>query len=154
MRMGGKVVKNAAGFDLPKFFTGSLGRFGVLGEITFKVFPRPEATRTLRLAAGSLAAAVRLLMEAATSRHEFDALDVPRGGLDPYARQSGWIDLDLDALRIEPHAPFQVHDLLTGARHLWFGRRNLVQLEPASIPAHIFRLRRRVRSERDFEYFF
>ncbi|MHB8998224.1 MAG: alpha-amylase family protein, partial [Thermoanaerobaculia bacterium] len=74
--------------------------------------------------------------------------------LDPYARQSGWIDLDLDALRIEPHAPFQVHDLLTGARHLWFGRRNFVQLDPSSVPAHIFRLRRRVRSERDFEYFF
>ena len=40
LRMGGKVVKNAAGFDLPKFFVGSLGRFGVLAEITFKVFPR------------------------------------------------------------------------------------------------------------------
>ena len=33
MRMGGKVVKNAAGFDLPKFFVGSLGRFGVLAEL-------------------------------------------------------------------------------------------------------------------------
>ena len=30
LRLGGKVVKNAAGFDLPKFFVGSLGRFGVL----------------------------------------------------------------------------------------------------------------------------
>src|SRR5262249_53592058 len=38
LRMGGKVVKNAAGFDLPKFFVGSMGRFGVLGELTFKVF--------------------------------------------------------------------------------------------------------------------
>src|SRR6188474_3320713 len=49
LRMGGKVVKNAAGFDLPKFFVGSLGRFGVLTELTFKVFPRPAASRTLRL---------------------------------------------------------------------------------------------------------
>ena len=49
LRMGGKVVKNAAGFDLPKFFVGSLGRFGVLAELTFKVFPRGAATLTLRL---------------------------------------------------------------------------------------------------------
>ena len=40
LRLGGKVVKNAAGFDLPKFFVGSLGRFGVLAEMTFKVFPK------------------------------------------------------------------------------------------------------------------
>ncbi len=40
---GGKVVKNAAGFDIPKLMVGSLGRFGVLVELTFKVFPR--ATR-------------------------------------------------------------------------------------------------------------
>ena len=43
LRVGGKVVKNAAGFDFPKFFVGSLGRFGVLAEVTFKVFPRPAA---------------------------------------------------------------------------------------------------------------
>src|ERR1051325_9403440 len=51
LRLGGKVVKNAAGFDLPKFFVGSLGRFGELAEVTFKVFPKPLATRTLHLAA-------------------------------------------------------------------------------------------------------
>ena len=68
--MGGKVVKNAAGFDLPKFFVGSMGRFGVLAEMTFKVFPRPAATLTLRLEADSLAAAAKILMEAAGSRFE------------------------------------------------------------------------------------
>ncbi len=41
---GGKVVKNAAGFDLPKLFSGSLGRWGVMTEITCKVFPRPESS--------------------------------------------------------------------------------------------------------------
>jgi len=76
MRMGGKVVKNAAGFDLPKFFVGSLGRFGVLAEITFKVFPRPPSALTLRLAAGTLDAAVQILAGAANSRFEFDALDI------------------------------------------------------------------------------
>src|SRR4029079_6930035 len=69
LRMGGKVVKNAAGFDLPKFFVGSLGRFGVLAEMTFKVFPRPQSARTFMLAAGSLDAAARVLIETANSRY-------------------------------------------------------------------------------------
>ncbi|NJN81466.1 MAG: FAD-binding protein, partial [Caldilineaceae bacterium] len=43
VRGGGKVVKNAAGFDLPKLFVGSLGTLGLLVETTFKVFPQPRA---------------------------------------------------------------------------------------------------------------
>jgi glycolate oxidase FAD binding subunit len=77
LRMGGKVVKNAAGFDLPKFFVGSLGRFGLLSEITFKVFPRPISRLTLRLPAQSIEAAVRILAEAGQGRWEIDALDLP-----------------------------------------------------------------------------
>lgn len=49
VRGGAKVVKNAAGFDLPKLLVGSLGRLGVIVEATFKVFPLPPAYRTLRL---------------------------------------------------------------------------------------------------------
>lgn len=86
LRMGGKVVKNAAGFDLPKFFVGSLGRFGVLAEITFKVFPRPAATRTLRLDAPTLDDAVRIFTAAASTRFEFDALDLPPGETGVLAR--------------------------------------------------------------------
>lgn len=49
---GGKVVKNAAGFDFPKFFVGSLGRFGVLLEVTFKVFPQRRLCHTESATAG------------------------------------------------------------------------------------------------------
>jgi starch synthase (maltosyl-transferring) len=73
--------------------------------------------------------------------------------LDPHNTQSGWVELDLEALALDPGRPFQVHDLLSGARHAWHGPRNFVQLNPHVVPAHIFRIRRRVRSERDFEYF-
>ncbi|HEY0781258.1 MAG TPA: alpha-1,4-glucan--maltose-1-phosphate maltosyltransferase, partial [Thermoanaerobaculia bacterium] len=73
--------------------------------------------------------------------------------LDPHYVQSGWVDLSLPALGLEPGKPFQVHDLLTGARYLWHGARNFVQLDPRQVPAHLFRVRRRVRSERDFDYF-
>src|SRR3954452_8884954 len=70
LRMGGKVVKNAAGFDLPKFFVGSLGRFGGLAEITFKVFPRPSSSLTCRIDATTPPQLTALLIEAANSRFE------------------------------------------------------------------------------------
>jgi starch synthase (maltosyl-transferring) len=78
--------------------------------------------------------------------------------LDPHNAQAGWVDLDLAALSGVPapppaSAPHQAHDLLTGARHTWRGPRNYVQLNPHVMPAHIFRIRRRVRTERDFEYY-
>ena len=47
----------------------------------------------------------------------------------------------------------QLHDLLSDARYFCDGRRLFVRLDPSSAPAHIFRLRRRARSEHDFDYF-
>ena len=47
IRGGGKVVKNAAGFDFPKLLVGSMGRLGIMVDVTFKVFPSPPAYRTL-----------------------------------------------------------------------------------------------------------
>lgn len=73
--------------------------------------------------------------------------------LDPHHRQTGWIDLPLADFDLDARQPFQMHDLLSDARYLWHGARNFVELDPASSPAHIFRLRRRVRTERDFDYF-
>jgi len=63
--------------------------------------------------------------------------------LDPHQTQSSWVDLDLDELGLPRGEPFQVHDLLTGARYAWHGSRNFVQLDPHQVPAHIFRVRRR-----------
>ena len=48
MRGGGEVVKNAAGFYLHHLLLGSLGRLGVMTELTFKVFPAPPAQLTRR----------------------------------------------------------------------------------------------------------
>jgi starch synthase (maltosyl-transferring) len=73
--------------------------------------------------------------------------------LDPHHTQSGWVSLDLDALGVEADQPFQVHDVLTDARYAWHGPRNFVMLDPARVPAHVFRVRRRVRDEHDFAYF-
>ena len=73
--------------------------------------------------------------------------------LDPHYVQSGWLELPLQALRVDPHRPYQMHDLLTGERFLWQGPRNYVELRPQESPAHIFRLRRHLRTEQDFDYF-
>jgi starch synthase (maltosyl-transferring) len=73
--------------------------------------------------------------------------------LDAFHTQSGWVTLPLDSLGIDPAQPYQMHDLLTGARYIWHGPRNYVELNPAVLPAHIFRVRRRLRREHDFDYY-
>jgi len=73
--------------------------------------------------------------------------------LDPHNVHSGWVDLDLGALGIDAAMPYQMHDLISGARFLWNGARNFVQLDPQRSPAHIFRVHRRVLREHDFDYF-
>ena len=73
--------------------------------------------------------------------------------LDPHHRHTGWLELPLEELGLEPSRAYQVHDLLGDARFLWQGPRNFVALDPQSVPAHVFRIRRHVRTEHDFEYF-
>jgi starch synthase (maltosyl-transferring) len=73
--------------------------------------------------------------------------------LDAHSTQAAWVDLDLEVLGLSPEETFEVHDLLTGARYPWHGSRNFVQLDPHQVPAHIFRVRRRGRSEKDFDPF-
>ena len=73
--------------------------------------------------------------------------------VDPHYVQAGWVTIDLRSLGLPSDTTFQMDDLLSGARYLWRGARNFVSLDPQHSPAHIFRVRRRVRSERDFDYF-
>jgi starch synthase (maltosyl-transferring) len=73
--------------------------------------------------------------------------------LNPHYTHSGFVDLRLDRLGLDQAHPYQVHDLLTGARYIWTGARNYVELNPHSTPAHIFKVRKQFRSEADFEYF-
>ena len=78
VRGGGAVVKNAAGFDFPKLFVGSLGRLGILTELTFKVFPQPSAYATVAA--------------------EFDGLSDLLGALDAVTRSA----IDLHAVDFAP----------------------------------------------------
>ena len=62
-RAGGKVVKNVAGFDLAKLFTGSLGTLGLIVEATFRLHPLPDASATLALRAGTPEAAGAFVLD-------------------------------------------------------------------------------------------
>ncbi|MEZ5278282.1 MAG: FAD-binding protein [Opitutaceae bacterium] len=80
IRGGARVVKNSAGFDLPKLVVGSLGRFGILTEITFKVFPAPAAVRHLRVHCPDLNDAVARIIRLNRSHLVLDALDLEPPG--------------------------------------------------------------------------
>ncbi len=77
---GGKVVKNAAGFDLPKLMIGSAGRLGILVQLSFKVFPHPQATTTLVVELGSLEAALAAIATLGRGPLDFDAVDLEPPG--------------------------------------------------------------------------
>jgi starch synthase (maltosyl-transferring) len=76
--------------------------------------------------------------------------------LDPHHTQSGWVRLPLAELGLTtaPGESFQVHDLIGDARYFWHGESNFVQLDPAASPAQIFCVRRKIKTERDFDYYF
>ncbi|MCC6543470.1 MAG: alpha-1,4-glucan--maltose-1-phosphate maltosyltransferase [Nitrospirae bacterium] len=74
--------------------------------------------------------------------------------LDPYNTQSGWVNVPVNEFGIEPDHPYMVHDLLSDEKYIWQGDRNYVELNPHKSPVHIFKVRKRMRNERDVDYFF
>jgi starch synthase (maltosyl-transferring) len=72
--------------------------------------------------------------------------------LDPRNVQSGYVHMPLQEFGLNVDDSYQMQDLLTGAYFLWHGERNYVSLDPQT-PAHLLRLRRKARTERDFDYF-
>lgn len=73
--------------------------------------------------------------------------------LDPHNAQSGWLGLESESVGVPRARAFQMHDLLSGQRFTWQGDWHYVRLDPHSVPAHIFVVRRRHGDERDFDYF-
>jgi starch synthase (maltosyl-transferring) len=73
--------------------------------------------------------------------------------LDPIRTQSAWVELPLEVFHLDPRQPYQVHDLLTDTPYVWRGPRNYVELSPQRVPAHIFLIRRRVRTEEGVDIF-
>jgi starch synthase (maltosyl-transferring) len=72
------------------------------------------------------------------SKQEASNLILVAVNLDTRHTQSGWIDFDR-----APDGPYVVEDLLAAGRYDWSGRRNFVQLNPQTLPAHVFHVVRR-----------
>jgi glycolate oxidase FAD binding subunit len=110
-KAGGRVVKNVTGYDMPKLFCSSYGTLSVASELTFKVLPAPEKTRTalvLGLDGETAASAMALAM---TSPHEVSgAAHLPAGiaggsGVS-YLREAG---ASVTAIRVEGPGPSVEH---------------------------------------------
>jgi len=77
------------------------------------------------------------------SKKEEENCIVVAVNLDFLHPQSGFVELDLEALGLAPHETFEVHDLLSGGRYSWNGSRNYIELNPHQLPAHLFKVVRR-----------
>jgi len=75
-KSGGKVVKNVAGYDLPKLATGSLGTLGVITETVFRLHPLPRNTRTLTFTAASASVLNKLLLDVQHSQLAFTGMQL------------------------------------------------------------------------------
>lgn len=73
---GGRVVKNVAGYDLMKLFTGAYGTLGVISQVTFRVYPLPESSGTIVLTGESdaLTQATQILLSSALTPTAVDLL--------------------------------------------------------------------------------
>ena len=73
--------------------------------------------------------------------------------LDPFHTQSGWVKVPLNSLALDSTQPYLVQDLLSDGTYIWQGERNFVEINPRILPASIFRVRKRLKREMDFDYF-
>ncbi|NOX62281.1 MAG: FAD-binding protein [Chloroflexi bacterium] len=94
VRGGGRVVKNAAGFDLARLMVGSMGLLAALVEVSFKVFPRPEAYGSVRARYDGLKGALAAMERLSRAQFDIDALDLapegfPSGRTWLWARMGG-----------------------------------------------------------------
>src|SRR5919106_749510 len=111
-KSGGKVMKNVTGYDLSKLLTGSWGTLAVLDEVSVKVLPAPDQTRTLLLHGLPDNAAVKAMCAAMGSPHDV----------------SGAAHVDgRTALRLEGVAP-SVEARLKGLRDLFAGEARMEEL--------------------------
>lgn len=117
VRSGGKVVKNAAGFLLHQGMTGSCGQFGVLAEVTFKVFPHASEYATVLARYASVEDALAGVTSLQSGRFDLEAVDIDAGSAlvvrlggapdvlpERIARLTGVLGADAEVLRGEQDA--------------------------------------------------
>jgi glycolate oxidase FAD binding subunit len=116
-RSGGKVVKNVAGYDLPKLFIGSMGTLGVIVEATFRLYPLARVTRTLSFAEPTTGGLKKMLDAIATCSPLTSAVQIdaatdgvfspssPSSGTPGEGWGGGLVSGDASANRPHPNPP-------------------------------------------------
>lgn len=110
-KSGGRVVKNVTGYDLCKLMAGSYGTLAAMTDVTVKVLPAPEKTRTVLLYGLEDAAALGALSQALQSSHEVSGAahmpaDISGGSAVSYVAKAG---AAVTAIRVEGPGPSVEH---------------------------------------------
>lgn len=110
-KAGGRVVKNVTGYDMCKLQAGAFGTLSALTEITIKVMPRPETSRTLLLPTTDATAALALMSAALNTPHEVSAAAYLPAALLARSQVSAALPAGngLVALRLEGPTPSVAH---------------------------------------------
>ncbi len=112
-KSGGRVVKNVTGFDLSKLVAGSWGTLAALWEVTVKVLPVPEKTRTLLIFDLDVRQAITAMTAAVSSPHSVSGATHLPAGLTPRSKVSYVVGAgtSVTALRLEGPGPSVSHRL-------------------------------------------
>jgi glycolate oxidase FAD binding subunit len=143
-KSGGKVVKNVAGYDLPKLATGSLGTLGIITQGIFRLHPIPREIRTLTFSPPDTVAMRALLLAI------LDSTLVP-SGLQVRAGSSSSTQVDLrfegtaagcdaqceQVLRMSGTKPEPADDVWSAAAVIWGPPQNSIICKFSVLPAHL-----------------
>ena len=144
-RSGGKVVKNVAGYDLPKLATGSFGTLGIITQAIFRLYPLPKNSRTITFTGGTTEALNQLLLSILDSQLAFSSLQmrVAKSGslLDVrFDGTSAGIDTQLATVRqlaLNAREAGDSQDVWTASQSLWDSNPNAVMAKLSVLPANI-----------------
>ena len=145
-KSGGKVVKNVAGYDLPKLATGSLGTLGVITQAIFRLYPLPREVRSVSFTASSPETLSKLVLAVQDSKLAFTGLQLcaqsggppelavrfegTTGGIEAQLRQM--LQLAADARQVDsPQDPWSAREAL------WSGSEPALICKCGALPSQL-----------------